>query len=165
MIPLLFYLFAFVALLAAVLVIVKKNPVICALFLVLAMLCLAVIYLLLGAEFIAAIHIIIYAGAIMVLFLFVIMLLNLDKEPRATVKGRFYKMAAALLGVILLGVVAGAVGLLSIPERGVAVVAEVDNTKAIARLLFGRYLLPFEITSVILLVAIIGAVVLVKKKL
>jgi NADH-quinone oxidoreductase subunit J len=165
MIPLLFYLCAAGALLAGVLVIVKKNPVICALFLVLAMLCLAVIYLLLGAEFIAAIHIIVYAGAIMVLFLFVIMLLNLDKEPRATVKGRFYKISAALLAVILLGLVAGAVGLHSLPERGTAVASNVGNTQAIARLLFGRYLLPFEITSVILLVAIIGAVVLVKKKL
>jgi NADH-quinone oxidoreductase subunit J len=164
-IALLFYLFAFGALLAGVLVVVKKNPVICALFLILAMLCLAVIYLLLGAEFIAAIQIIVYAGAIMVLFLFVIMLLNLDKEPRATVKGRFYKMAAALLAVILLAVVAGAFYQHFIPERGLAVAGNVGNTQAIARLLFGRYLLPFEITSVILLIAIIGAVILGKKKL
>ena len=74
-------------------------------------------------------------------------------------------MQLLLLAVILLVLVAAAVGLRSLPERGLAVAADVDNTKAIARLLFGRYLLPFEITSVILLVAIIGAVVLVKKKL
>jgi NADH-quinone oxidoreductase subunit J len=160
-----FYFLAVSAIACGLMVILQKNPVISAMFLILVMLCLAGIYLLLAAEFIAAIQVIVYAGAIMVLFLFVIMLLNLEKDVRALVKSPFQKVAAAILVLMLVAVLVVTLG------KNVAVTQEalkagsIPNTAAIGRLLFGRFLLPFEITSVVLLVAIIGVILIGKKKL
>jgi len=160
-----FYFLAVSAIACGLMVILQKNPVISAMFLILVMLCLAGIYLLLAAEFIAAIQVIVYAGAIMVLFLFVIMLLNLEKDVRALVKSPFQKVAAAILVLMLVAVLVVTLG------KNVAVTQEalkaggIPNTAAIGHLLFGRFLLPFEITSVILLVAIIGVILIGKKKL
>ena len=162
---LLFYLLALGAVISGVLVVIKKNPVINALFLIVVMLCLAGIYLLLGAQFMAAIQLIVYAGAIMVLFLFVIMLLNLDQEISGIVKGGPQKLIGIILAALLLAILLSVVGINQLPGKGAHPIDELANTESLARVLFTHFLLPFEITSVILLIAIIGAIVLGKKKL
>jgi len=166
----LFILLAVVTTIAALLVILQRNPVASAIYLIITIFCLAGIYLLLNAQFIAIIQVLVYAGAIMVLFLFVIMLLNLEKEQkRRMTRHLWQKVLGIFLGAVLLaqmGVIfqsfllRGRKGMLP-PEK----VAAVGNTETVARLLFTDYLLPFEITSVLLLVAIIGAIVLAKKQI
>ena len=165
----LFVLLAVFAVVTAILVIVQRNPVASAIFLILTLFSLAGIYLLLHAEFIAAIQVLVYAGAIMVLFLFVIMLLNLEKEKRIVTRNRLLKGVGVLLGLALLvqiGTVFQKVLLEGTkgsfpPEK----VASLGNTQVVAQLLFTDFLLPFEITSVLLLVAIIGAIMLAKKEI
>ncbi len=165
----LFVILAIFTVVTAILVIVQRNPVASAIFLILTLFALAGIYLLLHAEFIAAIQVLVYAGAIMVLFLFVIMLLNLEKEKRIVTRNRLLKGAGILLSLALLVQIGaifqkvlleGTKGSFS-PEK----VASLGNTQVIAQLLFTDFLLPFEITSVLLLVAIIGAIVLAKKEI
>jgi len=165
----LFILLAVVTTITAILVIVQRNPVASAIYLIITFFCLAGIYLLLNAQFIAIIQVLVYAGAIMVLFLFVIMLLNLEKEKKIITRHRLQKVLGVFLGVILLaqiGMIFNSVLLEGgkgnfPPEK----VAAIGNTEVVARLLFTDFLLPFEITSVLLLVAIIGAIVLAKKKI
>lgn len=166
---LLFYGLTTVMILSALMVILRKNPVHSALFLVVTFFCLAGLYLLLNAEFIAAIQVIVYAGAIMVLFLFVIMLLNVEKEVAAPSGHGFQKfwalvlcvvVAVSLISIMTINVFTGEKGIYS-PEM----VSEAGNSEIIGRLLFTDFLLPFEITSILLLAAIIGAVILSKKKL
>ena len=165
----LFAVLAVVTVITAILVIVQRNPVASAIFLIITLFSLAGIYLLLNAQFIAVIQVLVYAGAIMVLFLFVIMLLNLEKEKKTITRHRLQKALGVFLGVILLaqiGMIFSAVFLEGTrgkftPEQ----VAAVGNTQVIARLLFTDYLLPFEITSILLLVAIIGAIVLDKRQI
>ncbi len=166
---LLFYSLATVMVLSSLMVIFKKSPVHSALFLIMTFFCLAGVYLLLHAQFIAAIQIIVYAGAIMVLFLFVIMLLNLENE-RASQRGHgLQKLSGIVLSVVLaisLGSImkaqffTGAKGPYSLEK-----VQEAGNSEMIGRLLFTDFLLPFEITSILLLAAVIGAIILAKKKL
>jgi len=165
----LFVILAVFTVVTAILVIVQRNPVASAIFLILTFFSLAGIYLLLHAEFIAAVQVIVYAGAIMVLFLFVIMLLNLEKEKRLVARHRLMKGVGILLGVALLlqvGVVFHRV-LLEAPQGTFPPekVASLGNTQVVAQLLFTDFLLPFEITSVLLLVAIIGAIVLAKREI
>jgi NADH-quinone oxidoreductase subunit J len=152
----------------ALLVILQRNPVASAIFLILTFFSLAGLYLLLFAQFVAAIQVLVYAGAIMVLFLFVIMLLNLEEAEKIFLRNRRQKVLGVILASVLLGMIAlffeaaffeGGRGLFP-PEK----VAALGNTQAVARLLFTDFLLPFEITSVLLLVAIIGAIVLVKRE-
>ncbi len=164
--PVLFWVLAPAAAGCAVMVIVLRNAVASAIFLIITLLCLAGIYLLLRAPFIAVIQVLVYAGAIMVLFLFVIMLLNPGREKR--VAGRFdpARLAGVVLGAVLLvqfGIVFGSI-VLSRPGAISAAPEIPGNTEAIARLLFTDYLLAFEITSVPLLAAIIGAIILAKRK-
>jgi NADH-quinone oxidoreductase subunit J len=165
----LFVILATVTIGAAVLVIVQRNPVNSAIFLIITFFCLAGIYLLLHAEFIAIIQVLVYAGAIMVLFLFVIMLLNLEKEKKLVAKNRPQKIVGILLGAILLfqiGIIFK--GALLEGTKGnfpAEKVAALGNTQVVARLLFTDFLLPFEITSVLLLVAIVGAIVLAKREI
>lgn len=164
-----FILLAIVATVTAILVIAQRNPVASAIYLIVTFFALAGIYLLLEAQFIAIIQVLVYAGAIMVLFLFVIMLLNLEKEKKLIARQRLQKILGVFLGGILLGqiglifksvLIEGSKGNFP-PEK----VAALGNTEVVARLLFTDFLLPFEITSVLLLVAIIGAIVLAKKQL
>jgi NADH-quinone oxidoreductase subunit J len=165
----LFTVLAVVTVITAILVIVQRNPVASAIFLIITLFSLAGIYLLLNAQFIAVIQVLVYAGAIMVLFLFVIMLLNLEKEKKIITRHRLQKVLGIFLGIILLaqiGMVFNSVLLEGTkgtfpPEK----VASLGNTQVVARLLFTDYLLPFEITSVLLLVAIIGAIVLAKRQI
>lgn len=166
---LLFYGFTAVMVVSSLLMVLGKNPVHSALFLVLTFFCLAGVYLLLNAQFIAAVQVIVYAGAIMVLFLFVIMLLNLEQEVSSQSGHLLQKVSAVVLSLLLavsLGsvmtsqVFTGQKGAYSIEK-----VNAVGNSEVIGRLLFTDFLLPFEITSVLLLAAMVGAVILAKKKL
>jgi NADH-quinone oxidoreductase subunit J len=161
----LFFLLAAVALISGVLVVFQRHPLRSALWLIVNFFAVAGIYLLAHAEFIAAIQVIVYAGAIMVLFLFVIMLLNL-REPEEAPRQPY--ISQKLLGIIL----ALGTGLLLVYGFSQAILPEakamapgLGNTESIARLLFTEYLLPFEVTSILLLVAIVGAVILAKSKL
>jgi NADH-quinone oxidoreductase subunit J len=164
-----FLAFGTLAVLSGLMVIVSKNPVHSTLFLILTLFCVAGIFVLLNAHFLAAIQIMVYAGAIMVLFLFVVMLLNLKE-----LKGEFEK----LLTLKIMGIGAAAFFLAEVvflifkgSSKGISgsvtaeVIAREGNTVLIGKLLFTKYLLPFEATSVLLLVAIIGAVILAKRKI
>jgi len=149
---------------SAINVVVQTHPISSALSLVGVMGSLAILYLLLGAEFIAAAQVIVYAGAIMVLFIFVIMLLNAGTEARA---GRSFM--AQLLGVpllvALLGLVAYFVQRIYSPRETVVFGGFTGGSaQDIGHALFTTYLLPFEVTSVLILIAIVGAVVLARKE-
>jgi len=165
----LFLVFAGIAVVAAINVVVQRHPISSAVSLIAVMGSLAVFYLLLGAEFIAAAQVIVYAGAVMVLFVFVIMLLNAGGETKA---GRSF--VASLLGVPVL--VALLVALLALLAFFSARLYPRDTevhfggfrggtAQAVGRALFTTYLLPFEITSILILIAIVGAIVLARKEL
>jgi len=160
----LFYIFAAVAILAGLNVVLQRTPVYSALSLIVVLCSLAVIYLLLGAEFLAVVQVIVYAGAIMVLFVLVIMLLNARQEtPTAG------SAMARRLGVPLLAVFMGEI-LIAIWARYAGAAAPAaqafdGSPRAVGELLFRNYVLPFEVTSVLILVAVLGAVVLAKKQL
>jgi NADH-quinone oxidoreductase subunit J len=161
----LFLAFAAIAVICAVNVVVQTHPISSALSLVGVMGALAVLYLLLGAEFIAMAQVIVYAGAIMVLFIFVIMLLNAGAEAR---RGR--SLAVQLLGVPgffgLLALLSFVVLRLFPRSRAVHFGGFTGGTaKDIGQALFTRYLLPFEVTSLLILIAIIGAVALALKEM
>jgi len=159
----LFYIFGAVAILAGLSVILQRTPVYSALSLIVVLCALAVVYLLLGAEFMAVIQIIVYAGAIMVLFVLVIMLLNARSETPADSSrmARWFgvPLLLAFFGQMLFAVwrhFAGAQAAGAQPPDG--------GPRAIGELLFRGYVLPFEVTSILILVAILGAVVLAKKE-
>ena len=156
---------AAVLVVSAMLVILGKSPVASALWLVLSFCSLAGIYLLLQAEFVGMVQIIVYAGAIMVLFLFVIMYLNLDRDVDDGVPHALRRWIGWLLGGVLIaeGVLLLRHRLLPGPVAAEAPAGPVQgNTQAIGALLYSRYLFPFEITSLLLLVAMIGVVVIAK---
>ncbi len=161
-----FILFSVVAIFSALMVVLKKNPIASVLFLILALFATAALYVMLLAPFIAVVQIIVYAGAIMVLFLFVIMLLNLK---------RIYEGGSLLLKTLGV-IVAGSLLVISaLILRSVAIPADsgflrspggdFGSVESVGRTLFTTYLLPFEIASFLLLAAIIGAVVIAKKRL
>jgi len=163
----LFYIFAFLTLVFGFLVIANpfsRNPVTSAMFLVLTIVSLAGLFVLLHAFFLAAVQILVYAGAVMVLFLFVIMMLDLKEEER-----RKIRKLGVVGGLISAGAIL-AIFLSSLLKReallgAVQSPAVEGGTVPLAKLLFTQYLLPFEIVSVLLLVAIIGVVLLSKKDL
>ena len=161
----LFLIFAMIAVVCAINVVVQTHPISSAISLVGVMGSLAVLYLLLGAEFIAAAQVIVYAGAIMVLFVFVIMLLNAGTESK---RGR--SLVAQLLGapllVALLGLVAYFVERLYPRSVSVHFGGFTHGTPLdIGRALFTTYLLPFEVISILILIAIVGAIVLARKEM
>ena len=161
----LFLIFAVIAVVCAINVVVQTHPISSAISLVGVMGSLAVLYLLLGAEFIAAAQVIVYAGAIMVLFVFVIMLLNAGAESK---RGR--SLMAQLLGapllVALLGLLAYFVQRLYPRSASVHFGGFTHGTPLdIGRALFTTYLLPFEATSILILIAILGAIVLARKEM
>jgi NADH-quinone oxidoreductase subunit J len=161
----LFLIFAVIAVVCAINVVVQTHPISSAISLVGVMGSLAVLYLLLGAEFIAAAQVIVYAGAIMVLFVFVIMLLNAGTEAK---RGR--SLVAQLLGapllIALLGLLAYFVQRLYPRSVSVHFGGFTHGTPLdIGRALFTTYLLPFEVTSVLILIAILGAIVLARKEM
>ena len=168
MTPIVFLALAATGLVGAVMVVLQKNPVVSALYLVLAFMSLAGMYVLLNAPFLAAVQVVVYAGAIMVLFVFVIMLLNLrhDIDEGIThtarrILGWIFALALAVVFDVMYRRpwALGAPGL-DPPD----IVATAGNTKAVGLRLYTDYLFPFEVTSLILLVGIIGAVVLAKRR-
>lgn len=165
-----FYFFASIAVVSAVIMITRRNAIHSAVFLVTTLLATAGIFLQLRAEFLFISQIILYAGGIMVLFIFVIVLVRLD-IPLPQIHSRMQKWIAFLVALAV-GVEAGAVLWLArkVPGRGLLIpnAAPADklppNTETLAKSLFGSYLLPFEIASVLLLVAMVGAVVMAKER-
>ncbi len=156
-----FFVAAAVAVISALFAVSHRDPVVNVLSLVVTMFCVAVNYALLGASFLAAAQILVYAGAILVLFLFVVMLLNAPAErptqeqrPLQRVAGALTALAAGLGGVVVLVAMRGEPS--ATPAQGTGV--------AIGRLLVGPYLFAFELISILLLAALVGALVLVKRK-
>ncbi len=179
-----FYFFAAAAILSALMCITQRNPVASAFWLISTMLTLAGIFVLLEAQFIAAVQVLVYAGAIMVLFLFVIMLLNLSDRV-SDIRGKLSWVVAALIAGALAAslltlrgytparLALEVTGSAQIPPEVAFQAAELARAEAATRgiigvfaePLFGSYLIPFEITGLLLLTAIVGAVVLAKRRL
>jgi len=160
----LFYVFAALTLLCGVLVVANpfsRNPVTSAMFLVLTIISMAGLFVLLHAFFLAAVQVLVYAGAVMVLFLFVIMLLDLKEEDRRKVK-----KLGLVAGLVSIGAIVG-IFLKSLlathPGRGLPAPTIEGATMPLGKLLFTNYLLPFEIVSLLLLVAMVGVILLSKK--
>jgi NADH-quinone oxidoreductase subunit J len=162
----LFLIFAFIAVVSAISLVVQTHPISSALSLIGVMGALAVLYLLLGAEFIAAAQMIVYAGAIMVLFVFVIMLLNAGSERRIGGRSRIVKW----LGIPIFALFVGLLSFIIQAFLPKTVEVKFGNFTAaggaeVGRSLFTTYLLPFEVVSILILVAILGAVVLARKEI
>jgi NADH-quinone oxidoreductase subunit J len=156
-----FLVLAAVTVAGAVSLILQRHPIHSALSLIVVMVALAGLYLLQGAEFVAAVQIIVYAGAIMVLFVFVIMLLNAGEEERTNVS-RLARFVGVPLGVVFLAEVAFWIGkatshLGSAPPEAV-------STRDLSTLLFREYVFPFELTSFLILIALLGALVLARRE-
>lgn len=162
-----FYLLAALATIAALGVVVMRNPVYCALALAVVFVSLAGLYVLLSAPFLAAAQVMIYAGAILILFVFVIMLLSPEREQVKDAL-RWQRPLAAIFGVAFVLQLALVITLAILPaERGQFTperIAQIGSTQAVGASLFTDFLLPFEITSLLLLVAMVGVIVLAKKK-
>ena len=162
----LFYLFAFLTLACGVLVVANpfsRNPVTSAMFLVLTIISLAGLFVLLHAFFLAAVQVLVYAGAVMVLFLFVIMLLDLKEEERRQVN-----KLGLVAGLIAIGAIVGIFVkslFATLPGPALPAPTAVGDTATLGKLLFTSYLLPFEIVSLLLLVAMVGVILLSKKDL
>jgi len=167
-VELIFFLFlSIVCVASATNILLQRHPIHSALSLVLTFISLSGIYLQMHAEFIAVMQIVIYTGAIMVLFVFVIMLLNAKAEDKIPNKLTFLKYLGIPLVVLLVGVV-GLKVFESLSGESIQTSSILDvtgNTQAIGKLLYTQYALPFEVTSLLLLVAIVGAIVMAKKEL
>jgi NADH-quinone oxidoreductase subunit J len=158
----LFGILSFLSIMFALMVVFTRNPVNSVLYLVLTFFCIAGHYIVLNAQFLAVVHIAVYSGAIMVLFLFIIMLMNLnaDTEPQKNVLSR---LIAAIIGGAFLFVLVGALKgaeQLQISQKGASQIGLVKN---LGNVLFKDFLFPFEITSVLLLSALVGAILIGKK--
>ena len=161
-----FILTSLVAIVAALLVILQRNPIASVMYLVTTFVAQAILFIQLRAAFIAILQVIVYAGAIMVLFLFVIMLLNLRREDFGKdIKLKFKPLAIAFSVVLLIEtlVVINASMIPALP--GADLPTTFGSVQGVGKELFTTYLYPFELTSVLLIVAILGAVVMAKKKL
>jgi NADH-quinone oxidoreductase subunit J len=165
-----FYLFGLIAIVSALLFVTRKSPVAAVLWLVNTMFSLAALYVLLDAQFIGVIQVLVYAGAIMVVFLFVIMLLNLGRGVGGDIRSIGWKIVAGAVGLAILAEVfavtkARTAMNLTLPAGFAA--KQIEQTGAIAPIaapLFHDYLLAFEVTSILLLAAVVGAVVLGKQR-
>jgi NADH-quinone oxidoreductase subunit J len=163
----LFYIFGGLALLAAIGVVAHKRIFYSAISLIICLCAVSALYMLLEAPFIAAVQIIVYAGAIMVLFLFVIMLLDPFSAAILRDKKKYLGYLAALLGIITLALLyplLRSYDVAQTPKSPDFAGDAVGSTRHLGQVLFNQYLLPFEVTSVLILVAIIGAVVLAKRR-
>lgn len=162
MVPFLFGLFALTSVIGSLGVVLSRNPVRGALWLVTTLFSVAVLFILLDAHLLAALEVLVYAGAVMVLFLFVIMLLNLREEelgPRRFTLIKFFGVAGMVYTGWLLAVPMWAAGRVPGPAPDTF-----GTVEGVGRVIFTNYLLPFELTSVLLLAAVVGAVVLAKRK-
>lgn len=171
----LFWFFSAVAVATALYVVAARNPLHSALSLIGTFFALACVYVLLGAHMLAALQVLVYAGAVMVLFVFVIMLLNLKDEELGAPKRTLMKLAAgtglSLGGIALIGAVLRRVGqagegaIKGAADLDLATKADFGTVKAVGLAIYGPYLLPFEVTSLLLLVSIVAAVVVAKAKI
>jgi NADH-quinone oxidoreductase subunit J len=158
--------FGAIALISAIIMITRRNPISSALFLIVNFFCVSVMYLMLRSQFIAIIQVLVYAGAIMVLFLFVIMLLNLQDESKLTENVTYKKLSAVILGLLLFS----CLGITSFfafvgKFKNISVSAENQGTiESVGQQLYSVFTFPFELVSFILLAAIVGAIVLAQKK-
>jgi len=159
----LFYLVAFLSIFFSLLVIFSKNPVHSVLYLIVTFFTFTIHYILLNAQFLAIVNFIVYMGAIMVLFLFVLMLLNLNEETEP-LKPTLLKVMGVVAGMCLLVTLAGSLKALSVSEPVVLENANLGLVKNLGKVLFNQFLLPFEISSLLLLSAMVGAVLLAKKE-
>jgi NADH-quinone oxidoreductase subunit J len=166
MTALIFFLFAGIAIFCGISLVAQTHPISSALSLIGVMGSLAVLYLQLGGEFIAAAQVIVYAGAIMVLFVFVIMLLNAGAEGTSLGRSGFAKYVGIFLLAAFLGLISFVIQAM-LPKTGGVVFGAFQGGTAlnIGRKLFTVYLLPFEVTSVLILIAILGAMVLARKEI
>jgi NADH-quinone oxidoreductase subunit J len=158
-----FFVLAALAVIGAVSLILQKHPIHSALSLIVVMIALAGLYLLLGAEFVAAVQIIVYGGAIMVLFVFVIMLLNAGIEERSSIS----KMAGTpglLLVVALAGFIAATIARSTDSIQAASQTGEMSSTLGISNMIFKDFVYPFELTSFLILVAVLGATVLAQRE-
>lgn len=160
------YIFFFLSVLAlygGIMVLLSKKPIHSVLYLTMTFFAIAGHYVLLNAQFLAVVHVIVYAGAIMVLFLFTVMLLNLNKDERSP-KPFWVKalaiVAACMLGLVLVGVFRG----YDIQLAGDPMLSQIGLVKNLGRVLYHDYLLPFELSSILFLTAMVGAVLLGKKE-
>lgn len=156
-----FYFLSFLAILSAIMVVISKSPVHSVLFLVITFFAIAGHYVLLNAHFLAAVHIIVYAGAIMVLFLYVIMMLNLNAaiEPH---RPALQKFGAVLAACLLMIVLVGAFRQLSF-ELSLNDTSTIGTVRSLGKVLFHKFMFPFEVASILLLAAMVGAVLIAKK--
>jgi len=165
-----FYFFGVVAIASALTFVTRKSPVAAALWLVNTMFSLAALYILLDAQFIGVMQVLVYAGAIMVVFLFVVMLLNLGHPAEiADARGKWPVIVAGLIGIVMIAELAAISGTRLAPfevpaGHAASEMAKYGAVGSVARPLFNEYLLAFELTSVLLLVAIAGSVVLGRKR-
>ncbi|MBI5100461.1 MAG: NADH-quinone oxidoreductase subunit J [Nitrospirae bacterium] len=168
MLPQLFFgYFAFAIIVLSLLVITRKNPVHSVMWMLLLFFHIASMYLFLNAEFIAAIQVIVYAGAILVLFLFVVLLLNLKEELESARFVGSWPAAVLISGGIFVGLAASMLSV-SLGPKGnftVDLIQRVTHTKVLGQILYTEYLFPFEIASLVLLIAVVGAIVLAKKRM
>ena len=161
-----FYAFATVAVISALLVVTVRNPVHSVLWLILTFISAAGLFVLLGAEFLAMLLLIVYVGAVAVLFLFVVMMLDIDFAALKAEMARYLPLAS-LVGLVILmqlgllysawSASEGAMGLRQVPTPDLA---QVENTRALGLILYDRYILPFQLSGLVLLVAMVGAIVL-----
>ncbi len=159
-----FYILAAASILTALLMVTARNPVHSVLYLILTFFCIAGQYVLLNAQFLAVVHIIVYAGAIMVLFLFVLMLLNLNTETEPQ-KSTLWQVAGAVAAGLLLVTMTGALRGSGEMEPAAQADASLGLVKNLGRLLFTDYVVPFEISGILFLSAMVGAVMVGKKDL
>ena len=149
---------------AAAAMLLQRNAVYAALLLILNQFTLAVMFALLGAHFLAAVQVIVYAGAIMVLFLFVIMFLGVDRREALIEPIRGQRFLAITLGVLLAGAITAAVALGVGGEGPPQTAPPADDVEVVGRTLFTEYVLPFEVTSILLIIAAVAAMVLARRK-
>ncbi|MFZ4862710.1 NADH-quinone oxidoreductase subunit J [Sphingobacterium sp. Mn56C] len=158
-----FYFVAFLSIFFALMTIFTKNPVHSVLYLVITFFTFTIHYILLNAQFLAVVNFIVYMGAIMVLFLFVLMLLNLNKESEP-IKSNLVKVMGAIAGMCMLATFLGAFRIMEVDNGFITGNADVGLVKNLGKILFNEFLLPFELSSILLLTAMVGAILLAKKE-
>ena len=157
-----FYFVAFLSIFFALMTIFTKNPVHSVLYLVITFFTFTIHYILLNAQFLAVVNFIVYMGAIMVLFLFVLMLLNLNKDTEP-MKSNLVKIMGTVAGMCLIATVLGALKVIETNNGFVTGNTDFGLVKNLGKILFDEFLLPFELSSILLLTAMVGAILLAKK--
>ncbi len=158
----LFFFLSFVAIVSALMVLLSKKPIHSVLYLTLTFFTLAGHYIMLNAQFLAVVHIIVYAGAIMVLFLFTVMLLNLNIQGEFQ-KSTLMKFVAAIAGGMIFLVLIGTLKSFDVATVGTPELTQIGLVRNLGKTLYSEYLLPFELSSILFLAAMVGAVMLGKK--